>query len=336
MKTIAMFLPYKPHKTALRLTKHIIILLIVAFISSSNVFAQRIKVEISKDTIYIGQRITLSFSLPVTGDALDPVVAPTDTLEMLSASHNIIKQNDKSIARFEAIFTSFIEGRHSIPSLTIIEMDSARNKERKYYTDSINFVVAAYPVDTAKIEPKDIKPILEEKFTISEIAPLLWALLGLIAVSVGVFFLIRYLKHKQPLPHSRYKKPEPKEPADVRALKALEDLKSKHLSEQGQKKSYYSEMTDILRNFLTEGFGVYAMEMTTSEIISSLQMQLSKITDEENLVRLRYILSTADLVKFAKYEPDGAIDDKCLTMSKDFIVKTKFADKEEKEDGDVQ
>ncbi|MDR0790811.1 MAG: hypothetical protein LBO06_08495 [Bacteroidales bacterium] len=300
--------------------KKTIITLILTIIYAIGCSAQQVAVEISPKKIHIGERITLSFNIPARGEIIADQTIKNDTLELISINQSITEQDGKQVAQFRAYFTSFVEGTHRIPSIVVIDMDTATRKQIRYYTDSVEFVVVPYPVDTTKIEPKDIKDIMSERFSISEILPLIWLLLAIVGVSLGLYFLVRYLKGKQRHIPVITAKAVPQEPADVRALQALEVLKLKRLAENGQRKLYYSEMTDILRNFLMEGFGVYAMEMTTSEIVLALQQQANDITDTENLTRLQYILSTADLVKFAKYEPDSYVDDKCLNMSKDFVV----------------
>lgn len=93
-------------------------------------------------------------------------------------------------------------------------------------------------------------------------------------------------------------KPQPK-PWTV-ALDRLEKLKSKNLWENGMEKEYFTELTDILRDYLFRRFGINAMEMTTNQIMSTLADQ----TDvKEKRAYVRKILAIADFVKFAKVRP---------------------------------
>jgi len=71
-------------------------------------------------------------------------------------------------------------------------------------------------------------------------------------------------------------------------------------------KSYYSELTNIARNYIEEEIEIPAMESTTSELIAGLRkvanqkkLKLSK----ETLENLEKVLMQADLVKFAKVKP---------------------------------
>ena len=293
---------------------------VIALMFFFNGAAQNIEVEISPKEIHIGERVTLSFSIPVNGEIIEPMIVSTDTLELININYSVSKQAGKQVAQFKALFTSFIEGSHLIPSLTIVDVDTTKAGQTKFYTDSIGFIVIPFAVDTTKIETKDIKPIMTQGFSIDEILPLIWLFLALIGVGLGLYFFMRYRKKRQPLVRSVISNSTPQEPADIKALRALETLKLKKLAEQGFKKRYYSEMTDILRIFLTERFAINALEMTTSEIIIVMQQQLQNTIEKDNLSHLQYLFSTADLVKFAKHEPSRSIDDECIELSKRVIV----------------
>ena len=84
-------------------------------------------------------------------------------------------------------------------------------------------------------------------------------------------------------------------------------------------KEYYTELTDVLRNYMAERFGFNAMEMTSSEIIDKLQ----DISDKESIKDLMFLFQTADLVKFAKHSPLMNENDMNLVNAVDFINNTK-------------
>jgi hypothetical protein len=47
----------------------------------------------------------------------------------------------------------------------------------------------------------------------------------------------------------------------------LDTLEKKELCKKGEVKAYYSELTDIARNYIEEAIEIPAMESTTSELI---------------------------------------------------------------------
>ena len=88
-------------------------------------------------------------------------------------------------------------------------------------------------------------------------------------------------------------------PPHQQALKEIERIKGDKTLRTADPKTYYTELTDVLRTYMEERFGFNAMEMTSSEIIDKLQ----EINDKESIKDLMYLFQTADLVKFAKHSP---------------------------------
>ena len=66
-------------------------------------------------------------------------------------------------------------------------------------------------------------------------------------------------------------------------------------------------------------FGFNALEMTSSEIID----QLLEMNDKEAISDLKLLFQTADLVKFAKHNPQMNENDANLINAIDFINETK-------------
>ncbi|MDR0941497.1 MAG: hypothetical protein LBM68_04645, partial [Bacteroidales bacterium] len=90
-------------------------------------------------------------------------------------------------------------------------------------------------------------------------------------------------------------------PPHEKALAALEELKAKKLCEHDKYKQFYTELTDILRTYFEEAFGIQTFEKTSDEMLFDIAASgkvSATIIDE-----LRLILQEADLVKFAKHIP---------------------------------
>ena len=83
------------------------------------------------------------------------------------------------------------------------------------------------------------------------------------------------------------------------ALGSLQRLKARKLWEQGLEKEYFTDLTDILREYLFERFGINAMEMTSRQIMEKIYE--SDLRDKKDYVK--QILNVADFVKFAKVRP---------------------------------
>jgi hypothetical protein len=91
-----------------------------------------------------------------------------------------------------------------------------------------------------------------------------------------------------------------------KATSLLQSLEKKELWQKGEVKIYYSELTDIVRNYIEEEIQIPAMESTTSELVLSLKnvaKQKKLKLSQETLSNLEKVLKQADLVKFAKVKP---------------------------------
>lgn len=142
-----------------------------------------------------------------------------------------------------------------------------------------------------------------------------WILLIAAAlIAAGIYIWIRYRKVGHILPP----KPEPS-PYEV-ASKALAELKTKKLWENGMEKEYFTELTEILRVYLYKRFGINAMEMTSREILNSLK---SNKDTQDKRAYFRQILSMADFVKFAKVRPLPADNIEAYDNAVKFVEETK-------------
>ena len=142
----------------------------------------------------------------------------------------------------------------------------------------------------------------------------LWLLL-IAAIAAAVFFGRKYRKTGKFI--SLPEKPQPK-PWTV-ALERLESLKAKNLWENGMEKEYFTQLTDILRDYLYARFGINAMEMTSRQIMQTLADQ-ADVKEKRSYVRK--ILDVADFVKFAKVRPLPADNVEAFDNAVNFVKET--------------
>lgn len=141
-------------------------------------------------------------------------------------------------------------------------------------------------------------------------------LLGLL-----IYLIVRIRDNK---PIIRKIKVEPKLPPHQAAMKEIERIKNEKVWQKGQPKEYYTELTDTLRTYIKDRFGFNALEMTSSEIID----KLLEMKDKEAISDLKELFQTADLVKFAKHDPQMNENDANLINAIDFINETKQPEEE--------
>jgi len=265
---------------------------------STAVFAQQKQVvtNIDKTKNKIGAefKLTLKTSVDTLTKVVFPNVKNIGALEVIqSYPIDTIKSND----RYELVkkygLAQFDAGKYGIPSIKVL----INNKP--FFSDSLKVEVADVAVDTLKQKLYDIKPITEVPSNKSWLWNLLLILLFIAFVGAGLYWFLKKRQSKK-IEEEIYKTPIEK------ATSLLNTLEKKQLWQRGEVKSYYSELTDIARNYIEEAIEIPAMESTTSELIEGLrQASLKKkmSLSQETIENLEKVLKQADLVKFAKSKP---------------------------------
>lgn len=273
-------------------------LYILLFLFSTAVFAQQKQVITSIDTIKnkIGAEFKLTFKTTV--DTSMRVVFPKlKNLGALEVIHSYPIDTIRKEAQYELIkkygLTQFDSGRYVIPSTKILINNKA------FLTDSLLVEVAIVKVDTLRQKMFDIKDIASGDNSIGDWWKYLLILVLILGVGALVYWFIKK-NQKKKIEEELFKTPIEK------ATSLLNTLEKKELWQKGEVKAYYSELTDIARNYIEEAIEIPAMESTTSELIEGLRaasvkkkMTLSK----ETIENLERVLKQADLVKFAKSKP---------------------------------
>lgn len=299
----------------------ILFLLIASMFLSPESIGQEIQTKSDKKQYNIGDVIELTFSVPIQkGQHVDLIYNKenSDTLELQSTKIDTVQNNGKTFLACKQTYMGFIPGVIALGDSVLVRY-SADTNETIVRLQPAEIEILQYQIDTLKTEIKDIKPLVEEPFSIKEILPLIYLILGIVALIVGLYFLVKYLRNrpKEDKPQIVQKK---QIPPHIKALKSLEDLRLKRLSEQGLKKQYYSELSEIVWIYLEERFSITACEMTTEEILEQMKRcsEIS-VSDFENLKKM---FDISDLVKFAKYESDDFADKNAWNVSKDFVNNT--------------
>lgn len=273
-------------------------LYIFLFLLSTAVFAQQKQVETSIDTTKnkIGAEFKLTLKTVVSSKSkvVFPKLKNIGPLEVIeSYPIDTVKKNDTYELIKKYGLTQFDSGKYTIPGIKIL-ID-----KKPFLSDSIRVEIANIKVDTLQQKMYDIKDISSVDSGIGNWW--IYLLIFIIIIGIGVF-VYWYIKKRQQkkIEEEVYKTPIEK------ATSLLNNLEKKELWQKGEIKEYYSELTDIARNYIEEAIQIPAMESTTSELIQGIKSASAKkkmsLTPEtvENLER---VLRQADLVKFAKSKP---------------------------------
>jgi len=275
----------------------------------------QLNLKFGKDTIMIGERTSLRLDIISQKGVSLKYFPLKDSLnkeiEILDSTR--IRAND-SIS-LELTVSSFKPGIYSISGIPLIF--NFENSSDTIFSPRLFLTVLAPAIDPQS-DIKDIKPILNLPFRLREILTELLVITAvLIILSILGFLLYRKFRKKQ-----IQEEIEKSLPAHILAYKELDKLKSEKLWENGKTKEFYSRLSDIMRIYLENRFGIQAMELVSSETINSFKNQ--KLYEDMVVQMLENILVTADLVKFAKANPLILENQKNLDNSYLFVEQTKM------------
>ena len=271
---------------------------ILFLLISASLFAQKqveTKIDVTRNKIGAQFNLTLKTNV----DTLSKVVFPTSkNFGKMEVIRSYIIDTIKLGDRYELIkkygVTQFDSGKYVIPSLKVLINNKA------FATDSLLVEVYNVQVDTLKQKLFDIKPIVEVPYELSYFWQYLLIILLVIGIGALIYWLIKKYQKKKVEEVEELKSPI------ERATILLKTLEKKELWQKGAVKEYYSELTDIARNYIEEAIEIPAMESTTSELILALRVASIKkkmTLSAETLENLERVLKQADLVKFAKSKP---------------------------------
>ena len=268
------------------------------WIIGSSVSAQTVvKATIDSTHILIGQQTKIhldiaadkgqSIQIPMIPDTL---MAGVEVLE-ISKIDTFDIGNDRMQLKYDYLITAFDSALYLLPPFkVIVDTDTT-------FSSELALKVSTLPVDTESEQFYDIKDIRKPPFVLMDYLPTVLLILTIIALIALIAFVIYRLINKKSL--VPFKKEEPYVPPHIRAIQRLDSLKLEKLWQIGKLKEYHSEITDTLRKYIEERFGIGAMEMTSGEILSDIKKYSDADIAYDNL---KQTLILADFVKFAKYK----------------------------------
>ncbi len=296
---------------------------------STLAFGQTVEQRMDSLQLLIGQQTILHLKATARKGAriVLPSFKPQDQIvpgvEVVEQSKGDTMQmgDDRIQVSRDYTLTSFDEKVYVVPALDV-KIDG-----KSYHGNPLALKVLTVPVDT--VHPNQFYPakdVQDNPFEWSEWSFAFWLSLLMIIICGAMIYLRNRLKKNKPIiARIRIVK---RVPAHEKALREINDIKHHHTSaSQETQKEYYTQLTNTLRAYIVSRFGFNAMEMTSGEIIERLRAS----GDQKMIDELRMLFSTADLVKFAKYEIPMNENDANLVNAINFIDQTK-TDEQPKEE----
>ena len=209
--------------------------------------------------------------------------------------------------RGSIVLAPFEEGTYHLPPIPVL-----RGTDTLVF-EGLDMEVKTMPVDTATFQIHDIKGQLRYPVTFKETLPWIGGVL-LLAALVAV--LVWWLRRRSTAAAGAQKK----DPAYIVALRELDKWRGDKFWAPDKQKAYYSGITDALKTYIEDRFGVDAPEMTTAELFDALKQAEDLPADLRE--ELRGVFECADFVKFAKHTASDEDNARALPTAVRFVTST--------------
>ena len=279
------------------------IFFIIFSVLSISVLAQTLGSKLDKSTLALGEvgvfRVTIS-----NLQGKDVISAPKNELlpfHFEEIKDSISKQADHYDRLIE--FAVFEEGKYTIPALDF-KIDGKIFQTIPYEVEVINTAQKGDQINDI-MKNKEVKLEVNDYWQLYK-----FYILGVLIVLALIFAIYKFI---------RYGKRRKSSPIMMtnQTLKDLENLRKKKFMENGDYRSFYIELIDISRTFITKQYQIPADVLLTDDLIDV--MKLNNTISPQNETIVENIFLRGDLVKFAKTFPDQPMMEKDFEDIKSFV-----------------
>ena len=294
--------------------------------------AQITRASISQNSILIGEKTTITYSIPLNGNK-KPLFKPEKGVmpsRIISKNGIVSAENSEQLEILSPFKDTIINAENSrwwIGVYEITAWDSGfyniEGPPIKLSNATFHFPVIELRADLVKAKKGqaiyDIKesfaeiptePFSIKKFTKNN----WWWMLILIALGIGTFYYFRKKTNQQS------RKPAMELTLTELTLQAIETLEKSRLWEKQKTKEHFIELSLLIRSYLSERFTINLLEKTTYETKLLLQQ---KRLDDRTIETIILLLTESDMVKFAKSQPEEIAILKIDQHARDIVLATR-------------
>lgn len=291
--------------------------------------AQPLQVEtsVSPTSGTIGDRLVLAVSVSVPEPDAVAVLMPdpeetTWTLVSETPQFGDAKGPDGKVTRtFRYTLIPFATGRLTVPRVAVTYVP-ANGTSSTVVTDplwvEIDTVLKSaddrnlrdsYPPSSLPLP----KPVVLSAFL----------LLGIILLVIAYLLWRRYAANLRKMMGRDL-------PPDERAIKEISRLEAERLIEQKKIKELFTRLADTMRHYVSDAYHVHAEDLTSTELLEILDELVAEVPAQhlpaykQALARLTELLDEADLVKFARMQPEPAECRRALESGKEIVKLTRY------------
>jgi hypothetical protein len=250
----------------------------------------------------VGERFSLTLEVEEpAGWKVDP---PAKELDLGSFRVRSMERAPRPDGKaFRLTLVPLEAGDLEIPALTL-SAHGPDGREEEIQTEAIPVAVASnLPAPSeqpegSEVQAADLKPALTAP---RNWIPLVVAVLVLALVAALATYLLKKVRARSRPLETPPSERKPLRPAWEIALEELDRILSANYVGRGELKRQYVEVTEALRTYLEDRYGVPALESTTTDLNELLR---GAPVPGDMSARILSLLREADLVKFAKASPE--------------------------------
>ena len=251
---------------------------------------------ISKDSILVGQQVQIEIlssinTFPNSNELLDQF----NSFEIIdfSVMDTIIVDSSKYL-KYKLNITSWESGTYKFENL---------GSSKKIIVSEI---------ETNENEIKQIKENLKVSFNLIDY----WIYISIVLILAIIYIISKKYLKKTERVLEIVEKEVKLEPIEL-TINKLEILKNEKLWEKDEINLHFTKASNIIRKYLELKFNFSALEIPTADILSKYK-EFNQ--DDFSIKMLNRILSSCELAKFAKNQPDKSEILAHLENCKDFVI----------------
>ena len=251
---------------------------------------------ISKDSILVGQQVQIEI---------------LSSINTFSDSNDLLNQfNSFEIIDFSIMDTVIIDSSKYLKyKLNITSWESGTYKFENLGS-SKKIIVSE--IETNENEIKQIKENLKISFNLIDY----WIYISIVLILAIIYIISKKYLKKTERVLEIVEKEVKLEPIEL-TINKLEILKNEKLWEKDEINLHFTKASNIIRKYLELKFNFSALEIPTADILSKYK-EFNQ--DDFSIKMLNRILSSCELAKFAKNQPDKSEILAHLENCKDFVI----------------
>jgi hypothetical protein len=264
------------------------------------------------------------------GIALLPESLPFDAAKLgervPARKHARVEEDGVLVDRYTLELLAFESGEFDIPPIPLALGSTNATSQAIALSVASGFSEEELPIANATVA--EAMPELEKMAAVDpQPVPvtftdhtLLYVGSGVLLAMVIAFVTWRLLRDRRAEVVAPAPPPPPPRPAHEVAFEKLEALRRAGYLERGEKKTFFVELSAIMREYAGARWGFDSLELTIDELMIELSKHNTAGLDVEKLSR---VLDRADLVKFAKFDPEVQEATAALSDASEIVERSK-------------